>query len=49
MKSRAGYWLGGTLVAAAVLGAVVWFVVSFLAIDDRSTTSSECRCRARKP
>ena len=35
MRSRAGYWLGGALVAAGVLGAVVWLVVSFLAIDDK--------------
>ena len=35
MRSRAGFWLGGALVAAGVLGAVVWFVVSFLAIDDK--------------
>lgn len=34
MRSRAGYWLGGGLVAAGVLGAVAWFVGSLMSISD---------------
>jgi Domain of unknown function (DUF4234) len=33
VRSRAGYWVGGGLVAAGVLGAVLWFVISLVRID----------------
>jgi hypothetical protein len=35
VTSRAGYWIGGFLIVAAVLGAVAWGVLSFLSIGDR--------------
>lgn len=34
MRSRAGYWIGGGLVAAGVVGAVLWFVLSFMNLDN---------------
>ena len=34
VTSRAGYWIGGGLIVAGVVGAVLWGVLSFLAIDD---------------
>jgi hypothetical protein len=33
VRSRAGYWIGGGLVAAGVLGAVLWFVTSLVRLD----------------
>jgi hypothetical protein len=35
VRSRAGYWIGGALVAAGVFGAVLWFVISILALGDK--------------
>ena len=32
-SSRAGYWIGGALVAAGVLGAVLWFVTSLARVS----------------
>ena len=34
MTSRAGYWIGGGLIAAGVVGAILWGVLSFNAIGD---------------
>jgi hypothetical protein len=34
MKSRAGYWLGGGLIIAAIVGAILWFVLSIMAMTD---------------
>ena len=34
VTSRAGYWIGGGLIVAGVVGAILWGVLSFLAIDD---------------
>ena len=34
MRSRAGYWIGGGLIAVGVLGAVLWFVGSLLRMSD---------------
>jgi hypothetical protein len=34
VRSRAGYWIGGGLVAAGVLGAVLWFVGSLMRLSD---------------
>jgi len=38
VTSRAGYWIGGGLIAAAVIGATLWAVLSFMAtagtVDD---------------
>jgi hypothetical protein len=34
VRSRAGYWIGGALVAAGVAGAILWLVFSLLAIGD---------------
>ena len=35
MTSRLGYWIGGFVIVAGVLGAVLWGVLSFLSIGDR--------------
>ena len=35
MRSRAGYWIGGGLVVAGVLGAVLWFVSSLGGISNQ--------------
>ena len=35
MTSRAGYWIGAVLIVAAVIGAVLWGVLTFLSIGDR--------------
>lgn len=35
MTSRLGYWIGGFLIVAGVLGAVAWGVLSFLSIGER--------------
>jgi hypothetical protein len=35
VKSKKGYWIGGAVIAAGVLGAVLWFVVGFVRIDDQ--------------
>ena len=56
MTSRAGYWIGGVLTVASVLGAVLWGVLSFLSIGDRvdgfarapAPGSAEVRLDARK-
>lgn len=34
MNSPAGYWIGGGLIVAAVAGAILWGVLSFVAIGD---------------
>ena len=34
MRSRAGYWVGGGLVVAGVLGAVLWFITSLAHISN---------------
>lgn len=34
MNSRAGYWIGGGLLVAAVAGAILWGVLSFVSIAD---------------
>jgi hypothetical protein len=34
VRSRAGYWIGGGLIAAGVVGAVLWFVFSLLNLDN---------------
>lgn len=34
MTSRAGYWIGGGLIVAGVVGAILWGVLSFTAIGD---------------
>lgn len=34
MNTRAGYWIGGGLIVAAVVGAILWGVLSFVAIGD---------------
>ena len=34
MRSRAGYWIGGGLVVAGLLGAVLWFVSALAGIDN---------------
>jgi hypothetical protein len=34
MRSRAGYVIGGGLMVAAVVGAVVWFVASLMRVAD---------------
>ena len=34
MRSRAGYWIGGGLIVAGVLGAVLWFVSSLVSLGD---------------
>jgi len=34
MTSRSGYWIGGGLIVAGVGGAVLWAVLSFIAIGD---------------
>jgi hypothetical protein len=34
MRSRAGYWLGGGLIAAGAAAAVLWFVLSIIGISD---------------
>jgi Domain of unknown function (DUF4234) len=34
VRSRTGYWVGGGLVVAGVLGAVLWFVSSFASIGN---------------
>ncbi len=33
MNSRAGYWIGGGLIAAAVVAGVLWVVLSFVSIS----------------
>jgi hypothetical protein len=35
VRSRAGYWIGGGLIAVGIAGAVLWFVTSLMAIDDK--------------
>jgi hypothetical protein len=35
VTSRAGYWIGAVLIVAAVIGAVLWGVLTFLSIGDR--------------
>ena len=34
MTSRAGYWIGGGLIVAGVAGAILWGVLSFVAMGD---------------
>jgi Domain of unknown function (DUF4234) len=34
VRSRAGYWIGGGLVAVGVLGAILWFVGSLMRMSD---------------
>lgn len=34
MTSRAGYWIGGGLIVAAVAGAILWGVLSFVSIGN---------------
>jgi hypothetical protein len=34
VTSRAGYWIGGGLIVAAIAGAILWAVLSFVAIGD---------------
>jgi hypothetical protein len=34
VRSQAGYWIGGVLVAAGVIGAVLWFVGSLVRLSD---------------
>jgi hypothetical protein len=34
MRSKTGYWLGGSLVVAGVAGAVLWFVFSLVNFSD---------------
>jgi len=34
VRSRAGYWIGGGLIVAAIAGAIGWGVLSFVAIGD---------------
>lgn len=34
MRSRAGYWIGGGLVAVGVVGGVLWIVLSVIAISN---------------
>jgi len=34
VTSRAGYWIGGGLIVAAIAGAILWGVLSFVAIGD---------------
>ena len=34
MRSRAGYWIGGGLIAAGVVGAVLWLVLSLMNLDN---------------
>jgi hypothetical protein len=34
VKSRAGYWIGGALLVAGVLGALLWFVTSLMSLGD---------------
>ncbi len=34
MTSRAGYWIGGGLIVAGVVGAILWGLLSFNAIGD---------------
>jgi Domain of unknown function (DUF4234) len=34
VRSRAGYWIGGGVIAVGVLGAVLWFVGSLLRLSD---------------
>ncbi|MDX6688782.1 MAG: hypothetical protein QOG15_239 [Solirubrobacteraceae bacterium] len=33
MRSRVGYWLGGGLIAAGAAAAILWFVLSFVAMS----------------
>ena len=35
MRSRRGYWIGGGLIVAGVLGAVLWFVLSLVRLGDQ--------------
>jgi hypothetical protein len=34
VKSRAGYWIGGALIAVGIVGAVLWFVGSLMSLSD---------------
>jgi hypothetical protein len=34
VRSRAGYWIGGGLIAAGVVGAVLWFVLSLVNLNN---------------
>jgi len=34
VTSRAGYWIGGALIVAAVAGAVLWGVLSFIGLGE---------------
>jgi hypothetical protein len=34
VTSKAGYWIGGGLIAFSVVGAILWGVTAFLRIDD---------------
>lgn len=34
MNSRAGYWIGGGLIVGAVVGAILWGVLSFVSIGN---------------
>ncbi len=33
MKSRAGYWLGGSLITLGVVGAILWLVASLMSLN----------------
>jgi hypothetical protein len=35
VRSRSGYWIGGGLIVAGIAGAVLWFVTSLMALDDK--------------